>query len=156
MSMSKIVRTVADILFPFIMIFGFYIVIHGHLTPGGGFQGGAVIATGVILLLIAHRHGEVVERISPGDLKTTEAVGLIAFLCTGLAATVDGSAFLTNWLVNTGLIFGDSVAYGINPGDLNTGGVIPVLNFAVGIEVLGALSAIVLAMLWGTRRGDAE
>ena len=40
--MSKIVRTLSNITFPFIMIFGLYVIAHGHLTPGGGFQGGAV------------------------------------------------------------------------------------------------------------------
>ena len=53
MNMSKIVRSTANIIFPFILVFGFYIIIHGHLTPGGGFQGGAVAATGFVLMLVA-------------------------------------------------------------------------------------------------------
>lgn len=156
MSMSRIVRTVADILFPFILIFGFYIVIHGHLTPGGGFQGGAVIATGVILLLVAHRYSDVVDQIAPENLKLAELIGLILFIATAIAAVVLGTAFLGNWLANTGLLFGDMVTFGPNPGDLNTAGVIPVLNVAVGIEVLGALSSILMAMLWGIGRGDVQ
>ena len=39
--MSKIVRTISGIAFPFTMIYGLYVIAHGHLTPGGGFQGGA-------------------------------------------------------------------------------------------------------------------
>jgi multisubunit Na+/H+ antiporter MnhB subunit len=45
MKMTKIVRTTADLFFPFCLVFGLYVVVHGHLTPGGGFQGGAVMAT---------------------------------------------------------------------------------------------------------------
>ena len=43
MKMTKIVRTTADLFFPFCLVFGLYVVVHGHLTPGGGFQGGAVV-----------------------------------------------------------------------------------------------------------------
>ena len=44
--MSVIVRTVCNVFTWFLMVFGAYVIIHGHLTPGGGFQGGAVVATG--------------------------------------------------------------------------------------------------------------
>ncbi|HJJ99748.1 MAG TPA: sodium:proton antiporter, partial [Methanocorpusculum sp.] len=47
-------RAAGRLLVPFIFIFGFYIVAHGHLSPGGGFQGGAVIATGVALVLVCY------------------------------------------------------------------------------------------------------
>ena len=53
MQMTKIVRTTADLFFPFCLVFGLYVVAHGHLTPGGGFQGGAVMATGTALILVA-------------------------------------------------------------------------------------------------------
>jgi len=46
--MSKIVRTITNILYSSILIFGFYVIMHGHLTPGGGFQGGAVVASGIV------------------------------------------------------------------------------------------------------------
>ena len=51
--LSKIVRTVANQLILFIVIFGLYVILHGHITPGGGFQGGAVIVSGVVMLLVA-------------------------------------------------------------------------------------------------------
>jgi len=52
--MSKIVRTVANFVYGFIIIFGFYIIVHGHLTPGGGFQGGAVAASAFALILVSY------------------------------------------------------------------------------------------------------
>ncbi|OYT59494.1 sodium:proton antiporter, partial [Euryarchaeota archaeon ex4484_178] len=52
-----------------------------------------------------------------------------------------------NWLANSGLIFGDKVPYGVNPGYLNTAGTLPIMNFAVGIEVLGGLGVIIMYYL---------
>jgi len=154
--MTRIVRAAAGILFPFVLIFGFYIVAHGHLTPGGGFQGGAVIATGIVLLIAAFGAGEIGRRISPGALKGSEALGLLLFIGTAALAFGFGGTFFANWLANGGAIFGNVVPFGPNPGDLNTGGVIPLMNLAVGIEVLGALSVIVMLMFKGVGREETE
>jgi energy-converting hydrogenase B subunit I len=153
MNMSKIVRSASGLLFPFILVFGFYIVLHGHLTPGGGFQGGAVIATAMVLLIVAHSYEGITRRITMESLKNSETLGLVLFIVTALVALGLGTTFFANWLANTGLLFGAPVPFGPNPGDLNTAGVIPIMNLAVGIEVLGALSVIVLYMLSGTREG---
>lgn len=154
MNMSNLVRTSAGLLMPFVLVFGFYIVIHGHLTPGGGFQGGAVIATAFVLLFVAHSRETIQERVSLGFMKNTETLGLMLFILTALIALGVGLAFFGNWLVGAGGLFGTPVSFGINPGDLNTGGVVPIMNIAVGLEVLGAMSVIILAMLGGLG-GDA-
>ncbi len=143
--MSKIVRTQANFLYPLIMIFGFYVVAHGHLTPGGGFQGGAVIATGVALIAIAYSYKNVKSWIKKTHLSGAEAVGLLTFIITALLGI--STSFFYNWLANTGLLFGKPVPYGINPGHLNTAGVIPIMNFAVGVEVLGGLGVIIMYYL---------
>jgi energy-converting hydrogenase B subunit I len=52
--MSKIVRTIACILAVPGIMFGLYTIMHGHLTPGGGFQGGAIISTIFILFIVAY------------------------------------------------------------------------------------------------------
>ena len=52
--MSRIVKTIASVTFPLTMIYGLYIIAHGHLTPGGGFQGGAVVASSCALILVAY------------------------------------------------------------------------------------------------------
>lgn len=153
MEMSKIVRTMADVLYPFILIFGLYIVAHGHLTPGGGFQGGAVIATGSVLLLVAFRYSEVSEGVRKGDMKLLESGGLLLFIGTALFALAIGGVFFYNWLANSGLLFGNAVAYGPNAGDIYTGGVIPLMNLAVGIEVWGGLSLIVMYMMGDLEKG---
>lgn len=154
MNQSSIVRITADVIFPFIMIFGAYIVLHGHLTPGGGFQGGAVMASGVVLLLIAHCDWDLEKLVSDQMLKNAEILGLLVFGLSALAALLFGSGFFTNWLVNTGLLFGTPVDFGPNPGYLNTGGIIPVMSIAVGLEVFAALSLIAVMMLRFTKQDD--
>ncbi len=149
MSMSRIVKATANLLFPFILVFGFYIIIHGHLTPGGGFQGGAVAATGFILMLVAFSPETIKKHFSTDSMKYTEAFGLLLFIVTAFIAIALGSTFFFNWLASGGIIFGEAVAYGTNPGILNSAGTIPLMNIAVGIEVIGAMGLIIMYMLSG-------
>lgn len=150
--MSKIVRAVTKPLYPFIIIFGAYLVVHGHLTPGGGFQGGAVVASAIALVVVAYGGTGLYRK---GSLTSLEAAGLITFI--SLAVIGMATVFFYNFLANGGLtlgfgrgggisIFGESVAYGPNPGYFNTGGVIPLMNMAVGLEVVGGLGVILIAM----------
>jgi len=147
--MSKLVRFAADILYPVVLIFGLYIVAHGHITPGGGFQGGAVIATGVALVIVAYGYREVTQWIGKGGLMAREVVGLLGFIGTALVAFIFGMPFFYNYLAGQGGLFGVPVTYGPNPGELNTGGTVPLMNFAVGIEVWGGLALVILYLLSG-------
>ncbi len=157
MSMSKIVRTAADILFVFVFVFGFYIILHGHLTPGGGFQGGAVIATGFILLLVAYRIEDVTHLFTKKSFQNSEILGLSLFLGTALVAIGAGGTFFMNYLAGAGGLFGQAVPFGVNAGFLNTAGTIPIMNIAVGLEVLGGLSIIIVYMTSGlTMLQEAE
>jgi multicomponent Na+:H+ antiporter subunit B len=149
MRMSKIVRTAADILYPAILIFGLYIVAHGHLTPGGGFQGGAVIATGGALVIAAYNYKEVTGWLKKNVLTGQEVTGLVGFIGVGLLALAFGQVFFFNYLMGSGSIFGMSVPYGINAGELNTAGTVPLMNFAVGIEIWGGLTVVILYLLSG-------
>lgn len=147
--MSKLVRFAADILYPVVLIFGLYIVAHGHITPGGGFQGGAVIATGVALVIVAYSYKEVIGWIGKGGLMAREVIGLMGFIGVALFAFLFGMPFFYNYLAGQGGLFGVPVAFGPNPGELNTGGTVPLMNFAVGIEVWGGLSLVILYLLSG-------
>ena len=151
MKMTKVVRATADVFYPFCLAFGLYVVIHGHLTPGGGFQGGAVMATGSALLLVAHSYEDITGRLRKTALKICEAVGLMLFLLAGLSGLFKGLPFMANWMATTGKLFGTPVAFGPNPGDLNTAGLLPLLNVGVGIEVFGGLTIILLYMLSGIK-----
>jgi multicomponent Na+:H+ antiporter subunit B len=110
-----------------IVLFGVYVTAHGHLSPGGGFQGGVVLATGALLVFLT---GEYVtmRRVSPeAPLDLAEAAGAGAYVATGLAGLVAGGAFLAN-LLPLG-----------TAGALLSAGTIPLINTAVGLEVAGGL-----------------
>ncbi len=145
--MSKIVRTVTNLIYGFIIIFGFYIIVHGHLTPGGGFQGGAITASAFALLLVSYGGLTTKKFLKKDLLSLIESCGLTMFIV--LAFLGLGITFFYNFLANSRSWFGDITVIGINPGNMNTAGVIPIMNIAVGLEVLSALGVIVLIMASG-------
>jgi len=152
--MSKIVRTITNILYSSILIFGFYVIMHGHLTPGGGFQGGAVVASGIALVLIAYGYDTVKNWIKKSNLSILESIGAVSFI--GVAFLGIGTTFFYNFLANSGSLFGNPTVIGINPGDLNTAGALPLMSWAVGLKVLAGLGSIVLLMAYGIKKGDGE
>jgi multicomponent Na+:H+ antiporter subunit B len=124
---SSAVRVVGLALVGPIVLYGIYVTAHGHLTPGGGFQGGVVLATGALLVFLT---GEYVtmRRVSPeAPLDLAEAVGAGAYVAIGLAGLVVAGAFLAN-----ALPLGRA-------GTLLSAGTIPLINAAVGLEVAGGL-----------------
>lgn len=111
-----------------IVVLGVYIVAHGHLTPGGGFQGGVILAAVPILIYLAGQ-ALLARELSPlaaSDL--VEAAGAAAFVCIGVGGLIAGVAFLYNF-----------VPLG-TAGNLLSAGTIPLLNVSVGIEVAGAVT----------------
>lgn len=146
--MSVIVRTVTRMTYGLIILFGFYIILHGHLTPGGGFQGGAVVASAFALLLVAFGSAGLKGRVSRHGLQTMEEVGALAFLALGLLGL--GTAFFYNlFAARAGVLFGQPVVPGPNSGALNTAGILPWMNWAVGLKVMTGLASVVIAMLVG-------
>jgi len=148
--MTKIVKTIANILFPFTMIFGLYVIAHGHLTPGGGFQGGAVVASGCALLLVAYSSRWVFTRIKEKRLATFESMGAIGFITIALLGIFFSMVFFGNFLAGSTLLFGTAPEAGSTVADLNTGGVLPLMNFAVGVKVIAGLFVIVLIMAYAS------
>jgi energy-converting hydrogenase B subunit I len=151
--LSKIVRTVANQLILFILIFGLYVIAHGHLTPGGGFQGGAVVVSGVVMLLVAFSSKELKKSLCERTLSIMESTGALIFVILGFAGL--GTVFFYNFLVGSP-IFGRIPPTGPNSGDFWTGGFIPLMNFAVGLKVIAGLSAVVLAIALFARGEEME
>ncbi len=152
--LSPIVKVISGMLFPFIMLFSLYVIMHGHLTPGGGFQGGAIGASAVVMLIVAFgaRH---TEKRTGGEerLSAFESIGGTVFIIVALLGFVMAATFMANFLVGSA-IFGHIPPFGSNPGILNSGGILPILNLAVGMKVIGGLSAVVLTMALVSREDD--
>lgn len=157
-AMSKIVRTVTNFLYAFIIMFGLYIIMHGHLTPGGGFQGGAVVGAAFALLIIAYGRVRIKKMLSATKFSVAESTGLLAFICLGFLGI--STAFFYNFLAVGRYapipLFGDKPGFGSSAGSLNTAGVLPLMNLAVGMEVLAALGLIVLLMMHGSAENKGK
>ena len=150
--MSRIVKTITSITFPLILIYGLYIIAHGHLTPGGGFQGGAVVASGCAMILVAYGSVWTIDRIKEKHLSALESLGAIGFIGLAFLGLIFGiNVFFNNFLVGEkglNIIF-NSVAEGAS--NINTAGVLPLMNFAVGLKVIAGLFVIVFVMAYATR-----
>jgi multicomponent Na+:H+ antiporter subunit B len=112
------------------VVLGLYVIAHGYLTPGGGFQGGVATACGLVLLYAAGRYSSY-RAASPRPLvELAEGIGAGAYAAVGVAAVIAGAAFLEN-----------IVALGTT-GTLAAAGTIGILNAAVGLEVTAAVVLI--------------
>jgi len=124
---SLVLYTGCRLLFPLILIFGTYIFIHGHLTPGGGFQGGAIIASGFLLIYLGCQE----RRISRMASNLAESLGGLVFVIISLLGLAFGGYFLLNFLPK---------------GTANTlvsAGIIPIIYIAIGFKVGSELASII-------------
>jgi multicomponent Na+:H+ antiporter subunit B len=153
--MTPIVTTIAGLLLPFAFIFSFYVILHGHLTPGGGFQGGAIGASAIVMLIVAYGAKNVKEKVSENGLSMLESLGGAMFVIVGIIGFIAASTFLANFLVGETL-FGEIPKFGSNNGVLNSGGVLPLLNIAVGLKVIGGLASVVLIMALSSKKEGEE
>ena len=128
---STIIRTGARVLFPAITLLGVYVFIHGHLTPGGGFQGGTIVATGFLLMLISYKGFNTNHNI----MTWVESIAGLSFVFLGLWGLITGNTFLENIP---------------QLGELNkliSGGLIPIIYIAVGFKVAVELTGILDILL---------
>lgn len=152
--LSKIVKTATNIMFPLTLIFGLYIIAHGHLTPGGGFQGGAIVASGCALVVVSYGSHWVLKRVKEKRLSAFESLGAIGFITLALLGMIFSSVFFGNFLADSNLLFGTTPSTGSTLADINTGGVLPLMNFAVGVKVLAGLFVIVLVMAYASSKKE--
>jgi len=155
--MSKIVKTMTAVTLPLAMIYGLYIIAHGHLTPGGGFQGGAVVASACAMVLVAYGSTWTMSKIKEKKLSVLESLGAIGFIGLGFFGLLFGTnIFFNNFLLNQDVIpFFNAMGEGAS--NINTAGLLPLMNIAVGLKVIAGLFAIVLIMAYATRKiGGAE
>ncbi len=135
MKNSRIIRTLAQKLLPFIFLFGFYLTFHGHLSPGGGFQGGVVIATAIILLTLSYGIKETENRFKEKHLSVMEKLAILAFIFLGLLGIFCGYPFLKNFLP-----LGQR-------GCIASAGLMVPLNLVISIKVAAGITGIFYALV---------
>ena len=120
--MSLIVKTITRLTVGLIFLYGIYIVSHGHVSPGGGFAGGVIIALSFIHLMLAYGKEEVFKRLSKTATSTFENLGAILFLGIALLGFTGGYFFLN--FISKG-----------EPFKLFSAGIIPLCNIAICLKV---------------------
>jgi len=108
------------------VVVGLYVIAHGYLTPGGGFQGGVATAAGLVLLYAAARYRAYRAASPKALIDFAEGTGVGAYAAVGIASLIAGSAFLAN-VADLGV-----------KGTLSSGGTIAILNAASGLAVAAA------------------
>lgn len=131
--MSVIVKTITRLTVRLIFLFGIYVILHGHLTPGGGFAGGVMLALAAVHVMLAYGRDTAMKELSFSGAQVFEGVGALAFLAIGLSGLAAG-VFFKNYL-SPGTPFG-----------FLSGGTIIISNMAIGLKVMGGLFAIFVAM----------
>lgn len=132
--MTLIVKTVTRLTVGLIMLYGIYIVLHGHLSPGGGFAGGVIIALSFVHLMLAFGKDVTLSKISVNLASNLESIGALLFLSVALIGFFGGSFFLN--ILSKG-----------SPFKLFSAGTIPLSNIAISLKVGVGLFAIFLALV---------
>ena len=133
--MSSATRLAGYVLLPVTLIIGADVVVHGHLTPGGGFQGGVVLATGLHLLYVSGSY-PALRRLRPLRwYEYGEAAGMGAVVALGVAGLFTSSGFLANVLPKG--VFDT----------LFSAGTVPVFSVAIGVEVACAVVVLLAGFL---------
>ena len=139
-----IIRTVARVLVPFIQLYALYVIMHGHHSPGGGFQGGVILGASFILYLLTHGIEEAKLKMSEMKAGLFSSLGLLIYSGIGLLCIILGSNYLDYGKLSTLLkvipaqarslgILGVEIGVGIGVMavmfsiffDISTGGILP-------------------------------
>ena len=128
---DPIVRYVAGFVIPIVFIFGVYVVLNGHLSPGGGFSGGAILGAGFILYSLAFGEEAAGKFFTIKTFKTVSAIALLGYASTKCYSFLMG-----------GMHFNDPIHHffhSLADGSILSGGYILILNICVGAVVASTM-----------------
>ncbi len=136
--MTVIVKTISSWVKVLIFLFGIYIILFGHLSPGGGFAGGVILASSYVLLMLAFGR-EFVERNLPLPIASRlDCLGAFLFALIAILGLVVGGSFFVNFLYQKYLPG--------EPFNLVSAGTIPLSNLAIGLKVGASLFLVIFAL----------
>ena len=130
-----------------IICLGVNTILGGHITPGGGFQGGAIIAGAFIFGAVIYGLRDSPIKFSHDFMAQIESAGALAYVFLGLAGLIFSGFYLYNLGVDLYNIVPTFIKNIFDYPDPTHAGIIPYLNFVVGLKVLVGLSAVVIAFL---------
>ncbi len=136
--MTVIVKTIASWVKVLIFVFGIYIILFGHLTPGGGFAGGVILASSYVLLMLAFGREFVQENLPSAAASRLDCLGAFLFAMIATLGLAFGGSFFVNYLYQKYL-----------PGEplhLVSAGTIPLSNIAIGLKVGASLFLVIFTL----------
>ncbi|MDT8336619.1 MAG: MnhB domain-containing protein [Candidatus Izemoplasmatales bacterium] len=128
-----IIKNITRIIIPFAQAYGIFIIINGHISPGGGFAGGAIVGTSLILYTLVFGREKGKKKFSHKTSEIAESGGIMWFVTVGLIGLFIAGRFLTN--LDAG--FPEGVI-----GDILSGGMIPLLMIGIGIKVASTMISL--------------
>jgi multicomponent Na+:H+ antiporter subunit B len=146
MSQQTLIRVIAKMTIPFILAFGVYVVLHGEIGPGGGFQGGVILAAAFILYGLVFGADELSKRIPPLIIDACMAFGALFYAGVGLWCMLNGGEFLDYGMLKPHAA-GDGEALGMS-----------LVEYGVGITVCSVMITVYLMISErrSTVRGHAD
>ncbi len=132
--MSIIVKTITRLTVGLIILYGLYILVHGHISPGGGFAGGVIIALSFVHLMLAYGKEVALKTFPVKVMEIFESLGALIFLFVALVGFTAGIFFM-NFLPKG------------TPFKLLSAGIIPLCNIAICMKVGAGLATIFLALI---------
>lgn len=134
LSGQTFLRVIGKMLFPFILVFGVYVITHGELGPGGGFQGGVILAAAFILYGMIFGAEALRNKVPNAVLDFLMAGGVLLYAGTGLHNMLAGGRFLDYTMLRPD-----------HPGDAEALGM-TLVEYGVGITVCSVMVTIYLQM----------
>ncbi len=131
-----IVKCGADVFTPFAIVFGLAVVLFGTVSPGGGFQGGVIVAASAILLYLGYGFQTMKKALCPPFLHKGEAFGAIVYIGLAVIGLAAGGNFVRNAIWNNG-----------DPGHLISAGTITYMSWAVGFKVLTGVAFLLMLLI---------
>lgn len=129
-------RCGCDMVLPLALVYVFYIILHGHISPGGGFQGGVLMTAIIILIYLGHGYEATCRALNVELLRRTEGLAVTLYIAIAMLGVVFGVNFCQNVAFENG-----------NIGDLISSGTIAWMDEAVGLNVLCGVGVLSLSML---------
>jgi multicomponent Na+:H+ antiporter subunit B len=143
-SKDIIVKTLARLLAPFIVLYALYVVMHGHSSPGGGFQGGVILAASFVLLVISHGLELTKKRMSEKLAGVISSVGVLIYAGIGLLCLLLGGYYLDYGKLDELL--------SVTPAKARSLGILAV-EIGVALAVMAVMCVIFFSIYTG---GDSE
>ena len=142
---NVITKCGADFLTPFVLVYMFYVILHGHLSPGGGFQGGVLAVAVIVFIHVGHGYENTVKMLHIDFMRRTEGFAVTAYIVIAFLGVVFAAQFCENFAFDNG-----------NIGDLLSSGTIAWMDEAVGLNVITGVSVLTLSALGVLARKDGE